>query len=505
MSYKSSIFYGFWLFLTILFAYSFSYPLDIFSRHHFFGGSDLSVGLWVFNWQLSQLSIGNFDLLFTGNSFYPLDRPIYFNVSTFSTALLALPVYLVTKDPYFCYAMAIFFSYILCSAGMLLLARSLKLGYVASLLAALIFSFSEFRLGVSGYVHLITIQWIPFVLFFVHKYFDEGRKVFLYWASLFYLVQVTASAYYGIFFSIILFLFVGILFNQQKKIKFRKIALEAILPILIVGMVAGAYFIPYLHEAHEFGFKRNIAEQSVYGSPLATFFALPRVPLFDSWNYYTQHIDGKISLGYLSILLTTAALLIIQKKNPITLLSFSKLKKLTVGIILLTLVIWFFKSWITNFGKNIYPALVLHPQLVSTIILTPLFLTVTAWVLMTNFFRRIYKGLRSENIFLLYLSIAILAFIISLGPIVKLYENQHIMINPIATSLYYIFPGFSSIRAISRMSGLMPLGLGLTAGIAYVLIRERMDNQYLKKIFTFSVLIFLIIGNIFSSRFVSTI
>ena len=75
MSYKSSIFYGFWLFLTILFAYSFSYPLDIFSRHYFFGGSDLSVGLWVFNWQLSQLSIGNFDLLFTGNSF-EINRPI---------------------------------------------------------------------------------------------------------------------------------------------------------------------------------------------------------------------------------------------------------------------------------------------------------------------------------------------------------------------------------------------------------------------------------------------
>jgi hypothetical protein len=106
---------------------------------------------------------------------------------------------------------------------MLLLARSLKLGYVASLLAALIFSFSEFRLGVSGYVHLITIQWIPFVLFFNHKYFDEGRKVFLYWASLFYLVQVTASAYYGIFFSIILLLFVGILFNQQKKLNLEKL------------------------------------------------------------------------------------------------------------------------------------------------------------------------------------------------------------------------------------------------------------------------------------------
>ena len=40
MFYKNILFYGFWLFLTILLAYWFSYPLDAFSRHNFFGGKD---------------------------------------------------------------------------------------------------------------------------------------------------------------------------------------------------------------------------------------------------------------------------------------------------------------------------------------------------------------------------------------------------------------------------------------------------------------------------------
>ena len=164
MFYKSILFYGFWLFLTILLAYWFSYPLDAFSRHNFFGGKDQVPSMWVLNWQLTQLSSGNFDQLFTGNSFYPLDRPIYFNASTFSTALFTLPVFLATKDPYICYTVAIFSSYILCSTGMLLLARSLKLDYAASFLAALVFAFSESRHGVSGYIHLLTIQWMPFTL-----------------------------------------------------------------------------------------------------------------------------------------------------------------------------------------------------------------------------------------------------------------------------------------------------------------------------------------------------
>ena len=280
-------------------------------------GTDRVPPLWVLNWQLTQLSSGNFDQLFTGNSFYPLDRPIYFNVSIFSAVLFTLPVFLATKDPYICYAVAIFSSYILCSTGMLLLARSLKLDYAASFLAALIFAFSESRHGASGYIHLLTIQWMPFTLFFVHKYFDKGRSVFLYWAALFYLIQITASAYHGIFFSIILLSFVLILFRHQDSFRLKKFALDAVLPISIVGTVASVYFIPHLQEAHEFGFHRSIAEQSAYGAPLVTFFSSPNAYFLSSWTSHFSHIDGNTSPRYLPILLTAVALLILKKKIPL--------------------------------------------------------------------------------------------------------------------------------------------------------------------------------------------
>jgi len=494
MHFKSCFFYGFWFVLTILLAYWFSYPLDIFSRHSFWGGgSDATPSLWVLNWQLTQLSSWNFDQLFTGNSFYPLDRPIHLSVSTFSTAILTLPIFLVTKDPYICYAAAIFFSYILSSTGMLLLARSLKLDYAASFLAALIFAFSESRLGVSGYIHILTIQWIPFTLFFVHKYFDKGRRVFLYWAALFYLIQITASAYHGIFFSIILLLFVLILFRQQDNFRFKTLALDAALPILIVGTVASAYFIPYLQEANEFGFKRSIAGQAAFGAPLVTFFSSPNSYFFSSWTSYFNHIDGNTSPRYLPILLTAVALLILRKKNTSNFLINSKLKNMGIGLMLLTPVMLVFKPSVVAFGEKLYPDLLLHPQAITTVILSPLFLVVTARFFMTKFFRAIYLGLRSEKIFLLYFSIAVLAFMVSLGPIIKLYGNQHIMINPIDTFLYYVFPGFSSIRAISRMSGLIPLGLGITSGISFMLIRERMCESRFKNIFSFIVLTVLML------------
>ena len=493
MLYKNTLFYGFWLLLTTALAYWFSYPLDIFSRHHFFGESDPSLGLWVLNWQLSQMSAGNFDQLFTGNALYPLDRPIYFNASIFSIALLTLPVFLSTKDPYICYGVAVFFSYILSSLGMLLLARSLKLDYVASLLAALIFAFSESRHGFSSYAHLLTIQWMPFGLFFIHKYFDGGRQIFLYWASFFYLIQITASAYHGIFFSIILLLVVCVLVCQKDNFWGKKFALDVVPPMLIVGMIASIYFIPYLQEAQEFGFNRSISEQSAYGAPLATFFSLPSSHFFGSWTSHLSHVDGSTSPRYLPVLLTIAALLVVRKKASIESLFNSKLKILAAGVICLTIVAWFLKPNVATLGGEIYGDLYLHPQLITTVILSPLLLVVTAYFFMTKFFRTVYLGLRSEKIFHLYFFTAMLAFVVSLGPIIKLYGNQHIMINPIGTFLYYVFPGLSSIRAVSRMSSLIPLGLGVTAGLAYMLIRESLNDPRFKKVFSFIVFTILII------------
>ena len=491
---KEVYFYGLWFLLTILLAYWFSYPLDIFSRNNFWGGIDPSPNLWVLNWQLTQLSSGNFEQLFTGNAFfYPLDRPIFFNASTLSTALFTLPVFLVTKDPYICYAVAIFSSYILCSLGMLVLARSLKIDYAASFLAAMIFAFSEPRHGVSSYIHLSIIQWMPFTLVFVHKYFDKGRKIFLYWAAFFFLIQITASAYQGIFFSIILLMAVFILFFQQSDFKLKKFALDAALPILLVGAVASAYFIPYLQEANEFGFKRSISEQSAYGAPIATFFSLPSSYFFGSWTSHWSHIDGHTSPRYLSVLLTTIALFIVRKKISSKSLFSSKLKVLIVWVIWLTVFAWFLKPSLANLGRDVFENLYLHPQLVTTAILSPFLLLVTAFFFMTSFFRTIYLGLCSEKIFFLYFFIAMLAFVVSLGPIIKLYDNQHIMINPIGAFLYYIFPGFSSIRAISRMSILIPLGLGITAGLSYMLISRRLDGSRFKKIFPYIVFTALIL------------
>ena len=154
----SKVLLSLWLVCTCFFSYMYSYPLDPWSNLHFAeAGTDIIPAMWVFNWQLTHLDSGDFEQLFTGNAFYPLEESVLFSVNLLSTAFLSVPLYWVTGDFFLCYRVSIFCSFVLCSVGMLLLSRQLKLGVLASIIASLVFAFSEYRL-LSSYANLAAMQ-----------------------------------------------------------------------------------------------------------------------------------------------------------------------------------------------------------------------------------------------------------------------------------------------------------------------------------------------------------
>jgi len=67
------------------------------------------------------------------------------------------------------------------------------------------------------------------------------------------------------------------------------------------------------------------------------------------------------------------------------------------------------------------------------------------------------------------------------------------MVNPVNVILYFVFPGLSAIRAISRMGGLIPLGVGIAAAISFCLLRSKITSQSLKRVFPVIVLLLLLL------------
>jgi len=478
--------------LTIFLAYLFTYPNDILSDTNIkYVHTDVVPSVWVFNWYLKSLAAGEFGRLFTGNLFYPLQDSIFFNENLLSTAALSVPVFWLTGDSYFCYRLAIFASFILCSLGMYLLARQLRISIFASILAAFIFSFSGYRYSIITYGHFAAMQWMPFTLLFAHKYFDQKRPCHLYWAALFFGLQVTASAHYFILFSLFVSTFVVILCIQNNVLLSRSFYRDAALPVILVLVPAVLIYFPYSQVSQNYGFKRTIADQVFYGLPLSSFFSFPN-------SYFLQPLTGGPSVGgsyppgYTALLLTGVAIFILRKNvSPL-----SWIRKFNIIIFIafmLTLILWQFRLDLAEEALKRFPFLYDNPTVVPTAILSPFLILIVARLGVSQVARSLWAGLKTHKTLFLYTFLALMAFAVSLGPAIKTDGQNYLMANPVGIFLYLTFPGIAAIRAISRMGGLIPLGIGISAAVGFLLARDKFTSKIKKGIFSAVILLLILL------------
>jgi len=471
----------------------YSYPHDIIGN---FQASHVHTenvpAVWAFKWSLTHLANGQFGQLFTGNLFYPVNASVAFNVNLLSSAFLSLPLYWATGDFFLCYKVATFSSYVLGSLGMFLLARQLGLDIVASALASIIFAFSDYREAMSSYGHLVAMQWMPFTLLFTHKYFDEKKITCLYWSALFFGLQTTACATYFILFSLFILVFVIILGTQNNVLRSRRFYRDAAAPFALALAPAVYNYLPYLEASHNFGFKRSIATQAYYGLPIFSFLSVPDVKIFKFLNEWFGHsAEGGFSPGFIALMLTFAAVFILRK-NVSPLSWIRRFDFFLVVAVALTLFAWQFKPVISEKALHSFPFLHDNPTVVPTAILSPLFLLITLRLFLSRFARSLYAGLRPHKILFIYTALALFAFLVSLGPVVKTYDQNYLMANPLGIFLYFTFPGLSAIRAISRMSGLIPLTIGITAAISFIMLRDKLGSKIRKGVFSVLILALLL-------------
>ena len=493
-SLKKYFFAIFWLILLLFFSYIHTYPYDVLSQLHFETlHSELVPSYWVFNWHLTHLIRGEFDQLFSGNLFYPLNDSVLFNENLLSSAILAAPLFWLTGDSYLCYEILIFISFILCFLGMYLLSRQLNFDAVPSILAAFIFSFSEYRIGTYIYGHFATMQWMPFTLLYIHKYFDEKKCFNLYVAAIFYALQTTASAHYFVLFSLFLLVFIAILGFQNNALASRWFYKDAALPFVLAMSFTILNYFPFYEVSQNYNFERSIATQAYYGLPISSFFNATGSYFFKSFGEWTGgSIGGNYPLRFISLLLTFASLIILR----VNVSRFPGIRKLDISLIVLcviTIILFYFKTFISDITLSSFPFLHDNPTVITTAIISPLLLALTLRLSLTNFIRGLYEGLKTQKIFFLYFMLALFCFIVSLGPVIKTYEQNYFMANPLGIFLYFTFPGFPGIRAISRMGGLIPIGAAICAAFSFTLIKNKFNLNIYKVIFSCSVLILLLV------------
>jgi len=375
---------------------------------------------------------------------------------------------------------------------MFLLVRQLGLDVVASVLASIIFAFNGYREAMSPYGHLTAMQWMSFTLLFVHRYFEKKKAACLYWSALFYGLQTTASETYFILFSLFVLVFVVILGVQNSAFRLQKFYRDAAFPFVLALVPALYNYLPYLEVSRNFGFKRSIAVQAYYGSPIFSFFPVPDIEIFQFLNKWFGPSEGGSYLpAYTSLMLTLAVVFILRKNvSPL-----SWIRKFNIFLIcsaVLTLIVWQFQPTISEEALRRFPFLYDNPTVVPTAILSPLFLLITLRVCFSEVARSFYEGLRPHKTLFIYTALAVFIFLVSMGPAIKTYDQNYLMANPLGIFLYFTFPGFSAIRAISRIGGLIPLATGITAAISFSMLRDKLGSKAKKEVFAILILALLL-------------
>lgn len=178
---------------------------------------DPLLNTWILAWDSHALLTDPLDL-FNANIFYPLPNTLAYSEHLFSTALLALPPQLISAEPIAAYNLTLLLTFPLAAFGMYLLALRLTHQHTAAFIAGLIFAFTPYRFAAIAHLQLLTFQWLPFVLLFIDKIFDQKKTSYslLLASTIFLLLQLLASWYLALYTLLILGIYLlTVLFTRR--------------------------------------------------------------------------------------------------------------------------------------------------------------------------------------------------------------------------------------------------------------------------------------------------
>jgi hypothetical protein len=135
---------------------------------------DPLLNTWILAWDSHALLTDPFNL-FNANIFHPLPNTLAYSEHLFSTALLALPLQLISGEPILAYNLSLLATFPLAAFGMYLLALRWTNHRGAAFIAGLIFAFNPYRFAAIAHLQLLTFQWLPFALLLLDKIVTTWR------------------------------------------------------------------------------------------------------------------------------------------------------------------------------------------------------------------------------------------------------------------------------------------------------------------------------------------
>lgn len=213
------------------------------------------------------------------NIFYPYKYTLAYSENLLSTSFLfALPAYLITKSFVAAYNITFLIGFLLSGFFMYILTYYLTQKILPSIFSGIIYSFAPFKFIHLGHIQIITSMWLPLIILFMHKFFEEGYLLKnIYLSSIFFLLNATANTYFMLFISIFIFLMFLIYLSKSHLF----IILKGFFTFWIINSILIAFiYYPYYIVKKTMGFSRSLQDAAEFSANIKSFISVPPGNLF---------------------------------------------------------------------------------------------------------------------------------------------------------------------------------------------------------------------------------
>ncbi|MBA3531508.1 MAG: hypothetical protein H0T73_06250 [Ardenticatenales bacterium] len=162
-------------FLTLLFfTLLLTWPTAATLTTHVVDRQDPLLNGWIMAWEARQLLVDPLHL-YDANIFFPLRNTLAFSEILLSTSALVMPLQWFTDDALLSYNVAFLLSFFTTALGAYLLALYLSGRRDAALVAAVAFAWSPYRMGHLSQVQLLAFGWLPMALIYLDRLLRSGK------------------------------------------------------------------------------------------------------------------------------------------------------------------------------------------------------------------------------------------------------------------------------------------------------------------------------------------
>lgn len=425
---------------------------------------DSLLAMWAIAWNNEQLlailrgDLGRLATFFDANIFFPAPRALAYSEHFVGQSLQALPVYALTGNPILCYNLLFLSALALSGWATYLFVRELTGSATAGFIAGLLFTFAPYRLPQAPHLHVLSSQWMPFVLYGLRRYFEERRIRPLAGATAAMVMQALSSGYYLLYFTPFAAAYVLWEIASRGAWHDRRLwaALGAATALGVLCLVP--FLLPYLAVRDEVG-RRALGEVVRYSADVYSYLtASPSQPIWGAVARAFPKPEGELFPGLATVLLASLGLFAWRRPDAsparwrlagLLLAAAALAHLLAAGAVLLerrvTLDLWLFTLRISNANQMILRAGVAFALLLA---ISPRARASTA------------AFMRGPGFFL---ACAAAAGWLSLGPAPQTQGRPVELVGPYAL-LYEYVPGFDGVRVPARFGMIVALMLAVLGG-----------------------------------------